>query len=277
MPWEPPAERWVEVRGVRLRVYDSADLREYRGGPTLVMLHGMPGQLTNWRFQIEGLQDEFRVVAPDMRGYGRSDKPERVTFEDYLLDLDGLLRELSIRDPVLVGHSFGAMVAQVYASDREVRGLVLIGTKLSHEPDALDLMVEKLPAFLWKPLFFREHALTRALYRRMFFGREGDEAFRLFMEDNSEYIESLPARVYRYEVALRGYDAREALRRVRCPTLLVVGSEDRVTPPSESEEAARLMPNARLVVVEGAGHLILYEKPEEVNRLIREFCRGLRG
>ncbi len=279
VPWSPPGHKFLNVGGVRLRVYDSADRLAYDGSTTLILLHGMPGQLTNWRYQIERLERRWRVVAPDMRGYGESEKPRTVSFQDYLLDLEDLMRQLSIEEgsAVLVGHSFGAMVAQAYASGRRLKGLVLIGSVLRHRPDAMDWIVEHLPSFLWRPILFRPNPLTVGFYRDLFFSPSSPpEAFQEFMRDNAEYITSLPAHVHRYSKMLRGYDASPWLGEVKCPTLVVVGRDDRVTPVDQSRRIAELIPNSELVVVDGAGHLILYEKPDLLNSLIENFVSALR-
>jgi len=278
VPWRPPRERFLSVRGVRLRVYDSAERRPYEDPTTLVLLHGMPGQLTNWRYQIERLERRWRVVAYDMRGYGESDKPRRVTFEDYLMDLEEVMRLLGIRegDAVLVGHSFGGMVAQAFARGRDLKGLVLIGSAVRHSSDAVEWIVQHLPAFLWRPLLFRPNRFTIGFYRKLFFSPEGPpEAFREFMEDNADYISGLPAHVHRYSAALRDYDAEPWLSEVRCPTLVIVGRDDRVTPVGQSEVIARRIPGSRLLIVDGAGHLVLYERPDLINSAIEEFLENL--
>ncbi len=266
------------MRGVRIRVYDSADHFSYADRTTLVMLHGMPGQLTNWRYQIEGLQGRWRVIAYDMRGYGKSDKPETVSLQDYLMDLGEIMGMLSVdeRDAVLLGHSFGGMVAQAYARGRDLRGLVLVGSALRHRQGVTDWIVEHLPPALWRPALFRPNPLTVRFYRRLFFSPSGPPgAFEEFMRDNAEYISGLPAHVHRYSRMLRGYDASPWLGEIGCPALVVVGRDDGVTPVEQSREIARLIPRAKLAVIEGAGHLVLYERPDLLNSLIEKFVAGL--
>ncbi len=239
----------------------------------------MPGQLTNWRYQIERLERRWRIVAYDMRGYGESDKPERVTFEDYLLDLGEVMGRLGIgpEDAVLVGHSFGGMVAQAFARGRDLKGLILVGSAVRHSGGAVEWIVRRLPAILWQPLLFRPNRFTIGFYRRLFFSpKSPPKAFEEFMEDNADYISGLPAHVHRYSEMLRGYNAEPWLGEVKCPTLVVVARDDRVTPVDQSRRIAELIPNSELVVVDGAGHLILYEKPDLLNSLIENFVGALR-
>jgi len=269
----------VEVNGVRLRVYDSARERGYPPGTVLVFLHGSPGQISNWKHVIRILKDGYRVVAYDQRGYGLSDKPEKVAMKDYIDDLRDILRELGVDEgsAVLVGHSFGGMVAQEYAASRRVRGLVLIGSTTRISVDIIDRVVWHLPPIFWRRILFTENPLTRRVYRSLFFSRATPESiFTEFIRDNKEYLEKSPPHMFRYLKYFKDYDASEILPKIECPTLIIVGKEDKVTPPSESRLIHSLIKNSRLVEVEDAGHLILYEKPRLIAELITSFIESLK-
>ncbi len=266
--------RFVEVRGIKLYVYDSADYRKYESPTTLVFIHGYPGQLSNWKYQVSFFEEKYRVIAYDQRGFGKSDKPKTVRFDDFTSDLDALLRELGVKDQdaVLIGHSFGGMVAQAYARDHEVKGLVLIAslTKFRYDPD--DYIIFYLPAAIWKPLFFTMNPLTRALYRKVYLSPQSPfSVLGEFYEDNKEYLMELPASTYRYKKYMLDYDATKWLDKVRSPAIVVVGKDDFIAPIKEAEKIHSLLPNSKLVVIEGAGHLILYEKPDELNKVILSF------
>ena len=81
--------------------------------------------------------------------------------------------------------------------------------------------------------------------------------------------------MFRYLKYFREYDATETLRKITCPTLIIVGKDDNVTPPSESKKIHELIRNSRLEVIEDAGHLILYEKPNILYKLIGSFIYSL--
>ncbi|HIE22692.1 MAG TPA: alpha/beta hydrolase [Candidatus Korarchaeota archaeon] len=265
----------MNVRGRFLKVCECGE----RGTkPVLVFLHGMPGQISNWKYQLSYFCGRYWCVAYDQRGYGESDKPLRVSLKDYLLDLDEILAHLGVssEDVVLIGHSFGAMVAQTYARDRKLKGLVLIGSLIKWEVSTLDKIIELLPPFFWKKILFTKNPLTVRVYRNMFFSpRTPKSVFEEFMRDNERYISQLPAHVHRYWKFFSDYDASPWLKDVEVKALIMVGADDKVTPPSWSKEIHRLMPNSKLVVIDGAGHLIMYEKPELVNREIEGFIRSL--
>jgi len=270
---QAPRHRFLQVRGVRLHVVEMGE-----GDPPIVLLHGSPGQYTNWRYVAECLSSRHRVVAYDQRGYGRSDKPVHVTLQDYIDDLDAVMSALGLEPQrtVLVGHSFGAVVALEYAARKPVYRLVLVSPVYRYRADFIDKLVSRLPPLFWRRLFFTDNPFTRSLYRRVFFSpRTPGYVYEEFIEDNAEYISSLPPHVFRYlSMMLNGYTAEEAARRVRSPTLIIVGGDDRVTPPSEAEKLQRIIPGARMALIPCAGHMILYEKPTALCTEIEWFIEG---
>ena len=269
---------FVELNGLKIQVYDSSKRYSYQTPLTIIFLHGSPGQISNWKYQISYFEEKYRVVAYDQRGYGRSDKPIEVTLNDYLDDLTSLMNKLniSVEDAVLIGHSFGGMVAQAYARDHPIKGLVLIGSLIKIKPDMIDKIIWHLPPVFWRRLLFTENPLTRKVYRDLFFSPStSDEIFQEFIKDNREYLESLPAHAFRYLKFFRDYDASNWLPEIKVPALVIVGEDDKVTPKDESVKIHELLPNSRLVILERAGHLILYERAEELNKLVDEFIKKL--
>ncbi len=268
-----PLHRFLQVRGVRLHVVEMGE-----GEPPIVLLHGSPGQYTNWKYVAECLASRHRVIVYDQRGYGRSDKPPHVTLEDYVEDLDAVMGALGLAPSrtVLAGHSFGAVVALEYAARKPVYKLVLVSPVYRYRADFMDKLVSKLPPLFWKRLFFTNNPLTRSFYRRLFFSpRTPGYVYEEFIDDNASYIASLPPHVFRYLASmLDGYSAEEAARRVRSPTLIIVGGDDKVTPPGDAEKLQRLIPGARLALIPCAGHMILYEKPTSVCTEIEWFIEG---
>ncbi len=270
---------YVEVNNVRIKIYDSAKKRKpLVDKPTIILLHGSPGQISNWKHLIPCLVEQYRVVAIDQRGYGDSTKPEKVSLEDYLEDLKQVVRKLGLRSDeiVLVGHSFGGLVAQEYASRHRVLGLVLIGSLTRLKPDLLDWIIWHTPPLFWRKLFFTENPLTRRIYRRIFFSEKTpDHVYEEFIRDNKEYLENLPPHVFRYLKYFKDYDASKNAPRIEAPTLIIVGSEDKVTPVEESKKLNELIRNSKLIVIEDAGHMILYEKPRELCNYIIGFINEL--
>ncbi len=270
---------YVEVNGIRLRVYDSArNNRSYNeDNPVIILLHGSPGQISNWKHIIPCLEKHYRVIAFDQRGYGESDKPLKVSLEDYLEDLGQLIQKLNLRQDniILVGHSFGGLVAQEYASRHRIRGLVLIGSLTRLRRSITNRIIWSTPPILWRKIFFTENTLTRRLYRKLFFSKHTrDQVYEEFIKDNKEYLENLPAHVFSYLKYFKDYDASVSVPNIRVPTLIIVGGEDKVTPVEEAQRLNEMIENSKLVVIENAGHMVLYEKPEELCEHILRFIEG---
>ncbi len=261
------------IRGVKLKVCECDGKSKF----TLVFLHGCPGQISNWKYQLKHFCNAYYCIAYDQRGYGESEKPRNVVFEDYVEDLASILNKKGVKKPVLIGHSFGAAVAQLYARDREVSGLILIGSLVRWKRGITDIMIDKLPPLFWRKLLFTMNPLTIRLYRKMFFSpNTPEEVYQEFVKDNADYISSLPPHVIRYEKYFSKYDASQWLDKIKAPTLIIVGEDDTVTPPEYSRKIHQKVENSRLEIIKNAGHLILYEKPKELNKLIEEFLTSLK-
>lgn len=124
------------------------------------------------------------------------------------------MRGIQVEDAIIIGHSFGAMVAQSYASKRNIRGLVLIGSLTRMKPDITDYITRYLPPFIWKNILYTENILTRRIYRDLMFSPETpEEVFKEFIEDSKEYLKTLPPHVYRYSKSLDNTIRLETLAR----------------------------------------------------------------
>ncbi len=261
-----------------LFVCSNLGIEDLRKSPYLMFLHGSPGQISNWKYQAKYFSRRYGVIVPDLRGYGKSGKPEEVSLQDYLNDIDELMKHYGLRpeETVLIGHSFGGMVAQAYASTKPLLGLVLIGSLVKLKPGLMSKFIWRAPPILWRRLLFTENFLTRRMYRSVFFSPcTPDEVYEEFIADNKEYLETAPAKTFTYLKHFTDYDASRFAHKINSPTLLIVGVDDVVTPPKESIRLNELIPKSRLEIVECAGHMILYEKPEVLNNLIERFIEEI--
>jgi pimeloyl-ACP methyl ester carboxylesterase len=246
---------------VRMRVLSDG------AGPALVFFHGAWG-VTGDPFLGE-LAKGFTVYAPEHPGTSPG-TPDDIYHLDGLWDLvlcyDELLSALKLDEAVLVGHSFGGMVACEVAatSPRRARRLVLIdpiGFWREQEPVVNWMTVNpaELPAYV-----FRDPSGEPA--RRMFgIGGSGDPADRVrlmwAMGATGKFIWPIPDK-----------GLKKRVHRVSAPTLLVWGKEDRLVPLVYADEFARRISGARVQTVEGAGHAPHLEQPERVARMVREFA-----
>ena len=244
-------------------------------GEALVLLHGFPLDSRMWHAQIERLSDHYRVIAPDLRGFGQSRRSDPFTLESLADDIHLFIEQLVAVPCVLGGLSMGGYVAQVYARKypRDLRGLILVDTKAEGDtPQAKqgrDQMIELVRSS-------GAAAVAEALVPKLL--AEGTRKSRPeVLRALRALIENCPPRTIEYALAaLRDRpDLSGDLSSIGVPTLVIVGDQDAITPPSFSEAMQRAIPNATLEVIRGAGHMAPMEQPEQVNRAIERFLTSL--
>ena len=260
----------ASVRGIEM-AYDVAGR-----GAAVVLLHGFPFDRSMWREQSQFLGETCRVIAPDLRGQGETPLGDvTLTMGEMAEDVAALLDELRVESVVLGALSMGGYVAFEFFRKfpERVRALVLADTR--PQADTEDGRRE------------REENAQRALKEGMapivesMLPKLLSDATR---ESRPDVVERVRAMMLGTEpegaaAALRAMavrrDQTELLPSINVPTLLVVGAEDSITPPADAESMSAKIEGSRLVVVEGAGHLSNVERPEEFNRALVEFLRGL--
>jgi len=253
---------------VRMRVLSKGD------GPSLVYLHG-PWGLT-WDPFLDHLAERFTVYAPEHPGT-TPDAPDDVYHLDGLWDLvlcyDELLDALGVERAGLVGHSFGGMVAceLAAAAPRRARRLVLI--------DPLGFWRDGDRITNWM-------TLDPGRLREMLFHDPGSEAARRMFGVVDDPEAAVAARVRRtwamgatgkfiWPIPDKGLKKR--IHRVKAPTLIVWGKEDRLVPPVYADEFSRRIAGARVQSVDAAGHAPQLEQPEKVARMVVDFVGAAGG
>jgi 3-oxoadipate enol-lactonase len=239
-------------------------------GLPLVFVHGFPLSRGAWQKQIEAFRSTWRVIAPDLRGFGLSDtQPGSTTMAQYASDVHALLRQLTTGPVVLIGHSMGGYVALAFARQFPdmLCGLVLVGTKAG--PDTTEGAAGRR-ATAGKVKAEGVQAVVESMAPRML--AAGNHDARMLEQVRGLMIRSTPAGVIG---ALLGMaerpDATATLAQVAVPTLVITGAEDTLVPPAESETLARAIRGAQLSLIPHAGHLVAFEQPDEFNRVLREW------
>jgi pimeloyl-ACP methyl ester carboxylesterase len=271
-----PYSQTIRAGEARLHYYDAG-----KDNVPIVLIHGLGDEADTWRHMIAPLAAHHRVFAPDLPGFGRSDKPRRaytVTF--FARTIEALLRGLGIRKATLVGSSLGAAVAQRLALARPhlVERLVLIG-------GALPIEASRPPAPLW---LFLTPGLGEAIYTSL---RRSQDAAYATLRPYYANLDALPEadraflreRVWErvwsagqrraflsalrwvsFERVARAAVFRNRLAHVAIPTDLIWGERDQITPRASGESMAQLLPNARFHLIAGSGHLPQQERPIEL-------------
>ena len=251
-------------------------------GPPVVFCHGVTLSSRVWAKQFETFPAAgFQALAFDSRGHGESRVGDTGQSLDNLADdLRTVLEELDLRDVVLVGHSMGGMSVQAFAIrhpdvvTERVACLVLLSTS-SHNlvsdakrlRGALERVVNVGPDV---GTFMRQRNLGLLLARLGF----GDDPNPSHVEATREMLAACDKATTREAVsALLHLDLTDGLPNVHVPTLVIVGTADALTPPRDARRIAELVPNARLVEYAGSGHMLMYERSDELDALIMDFAR----
>jgi len=245
-------------------------------GPCVVFLHGVGGNRTNWTDQLKALAPHFMAAAYDARGYGDSEDSATATMEDFADDALRVLDHVGTTKAHLVGLSMGGLVAQhVYARAPErVLSLTLADTSPGLPPDRSGAWVEEFLAARRGPLLAGK--TPAAIAPRVMEGLVGRAATE---ESRARLLASLSTlRTDGYLKALETVTRTPPvldLERVFVPVLVICGTDDRVTPPKVASRMAEAMAAARLVLIEGAGHLSNIERPDAFNDALLSFLRTI--
>ncbi len=249
----------------RVLAYDDTGTDD----PPVVLLHGFPFNRRIWDRQAEAISPRFRVIRPDLRGHGDSPPgPGPSRMEDLAGEVVRLLDHLGVGPAVIGGLSMGGYVALAFYRlfPARARALVLADTRAGADtPEGRNARHEMVA-------LVREegaHAVADKLLPKMLSPRASaalKDALRTLMASTS--VEGVAGALL--GMAERA-DSTDLLPRIECPTLIVVGAEDAITPPAESEAMAKRISRSRLVVIESAGHVSSLEQPEAFNRALEEF------
>ena len=250
-----------------------------------MLLHGYAGAIWNWERQIEALGRRFTLFIPDLIGQGLSDKPHVAYTPTFYAEwLRSFLDAVGVTRAALVGHSMGAGLALVLAlthPDRTGRLVLISGFPerlLDHiRGSHLRRLYEIRAGWLFGLGY---HLLGRRAFRRFLGG---------LVWDRSLITPTLIERAYRLRkdcgkarplwstlthVADWETDYASRLSAVTAPTLIVWGREDRFLPLSAGEGLHRTIPGSRLTILPDCGHLLMWERADDVNRLITDFLTG---
>jgi 3-oxoadipate enol-lactonase len=241
-------------------------------GPLVVFLHGIGGNRTNWEGQLAVFSNRFCAVSWDARGYGASgDPPQTLKFSDFADDLLRLLDHLKAERAHLVGLSMGGMIIQDFYGrhSERVATLSLVDTSSGFGGVPEDARRD----FLARRLDPLEKGLTPAdIAPNVVEVLVAKGAPAPVREQLRASMAALRTGSYKQALhAITTTDFRAVLSKIVVPTLIIVGEEDAVTPPSASEFLTKNIAGASLVKIPGAGHLTNLEKPEAFNAVLGPF------
>lgn len=256
------------------------------GPETLVLIHGLASNLGFWRYNIPALAEHYRVIALDLPGYGRSEKSGEYpyTLSFFAEAIESLIDELDLQDVTLVGHSMGGQIAMLAA--------------LTY-PDAIDRLVLADPAGIetfdpgegeWLRNAYTvagiratpETAIRQNLALNFY---RWDDRLEWMVEERARLAKTDEFDQFAYATqqsvgAMLDESTAPYLERIQQPTLIVYGEHDELIPNpylnpgfarNVFQEGAERMPDAHLVEIDDAGHMVMMERPEAFNDAVLEW------
>ena len=247
---------------------------EKGSGPPLLLVHGFPLDHTMWRYQVDALSASRRVIAPDLRGFGQSGVAGKkiVTMERFADDLAALLGSLDVHEPIdLCGLSMGGYIAwQFYHRHKScLARLILCDTRADGDAEEVvrGRMIMAARVLEEGPGFIPDTMLPKLFAAETFQQRPDvvEETKEMILGNSGAGIAAA-----QLGMAQRP-DMSHLLSEIDIPTLVLCGTHDVISPPSEMRVMAASIPGARFVEIPKAGHMAPMECPADVNEALLSF------
>jgi len=275
----PPGPRAEILGKVGAAVADAARAlvplysRDEGSGPAVVLLHGIGADHTVWNGVIPPLSHRFRVLAPDLRGHGRSPAPPSAgyTFDELGADLLALLDSKELPSAHLVGLSGGAQLALRLGLDSpaRVRSVCLVGGCVYTDGHTRAI------AERWAETYGREgaDALAIRLLKDLYY----PDWIETHMEVADRLREEVPRHDYRPAVRwareMASFDERGRIATLRPPALVIQGMNDEVVDAAHGRILRQSIPGSRIRILAQTGHMVPVERPQETAEAIETFVR----
>jgi pimeloyl-ACP methyl ester carboxylesterase len=238
------------------RIFYTYHRSQMESAPHLLLVHGAGGSHQHWGRAIRILP-EAHVYTLDLPGHGRSGGTGRRTVPDYAAFLIHFMDTLALKRSVIVGHSMGSATALTAALTypQRVAGLVLVGS---------GARLRVLPQILEGTL----SDLTQTVGLICSYAYSSQTPAELVQRGLEQMAEVPPQTIHDDFAACDTFDVMPRLGEIHCPTLVICGTEDKLTPPKYATFLTERIAGAELKLIEGAGHMVMVEQPELVAEAI---------
>lgn len=262
----------------RMKINDISLNYEIDGkGPVVIFINGLTMDVNGWYFQVQAFSQKYEVLRYDCRGQGQSDKPDTdYTQEMHAEDLNNLIDKLGIRKAHLIGISNGGMIAQHFTVKypEKVGALVLVDTC-----SYIDTLLEMIINAWIKSTEAGGSALRYDVALPFLFAED-------FVKKNLENILALreysittnpPKPIINLAKASIKHNINDRISEIKAPTLIIVGEEDILIPPTYSKILHKKIEGSKLIIMKNCGHVPPIEKPEEFNGAVLNFLKEYDG
>ncbi len=226
---------------------------QYGSGDDIVLLHGWGQNIEMMKPIGDRLEKNFRITILDLPGFGKSDEPlEEIGIYDYCTILEEFLKELKIKNPIIMGHSFGGRISIIYASRNDVKKLILFGSpciRKNKKPSLKERTLKsiiKLPGMKNIGEYAKKHIGSRDY-------KAASEIMRKVL------------------VNTVNEDLSECAKKIKAPTLLMWGEYDQEASVEEAKELEGIIPDAGLIVFPNSTHYAYLENLQQVIKILKNF------
>lgn len=251
----------IEINGVKINY-----IVEGESPKAIIFIHGLGEYLESWRHQIKFFSKDFKVVALDLRGHGKSGMPKkRIEIVDFAEDVKGLLDYLGIKKAHFCGLSMGALVIfEMYKKYPDYFLSIILVAARHQFPPAQTAALEGMSMEI-----IGAEVATFALAANAPESLKEEVAKMIAGTRKDAYLQSAEA------TSMLNYS--DLLPRIKVPTLIIVGDLDIVTPVSSAETLNKDIQGSILQIIRGVGHLPNREAPEKFNNILREFLNKIKS
>ena len=220
---------------------------------TIVYLHGWGQNIQMMKPIADPFSDDFNILIVDIPGYGLSEEPTYPwTCYDYVECFKEMFEQLNIDNPILIGHSFGGKISLLYASKYQVKKLVLFGSPFKQEVKKISLKVKMLKGLKKVPVLNKLEGFAK---RHM-----GSDDYRNASETMRKIL-----------VETVNLDISEEVKKIKCPTLIIWGTNDEAVPLARAYELEKLIADAGVVVYENGTHYAYLEQLQRTISILKNF------
>ena len=253
---------YINWRGNRI-FYLTASPNSGRATATVLCIHGAGGNCRHWAHQVAMCDDwGYRIIAVDLPGHGHSAGEPMDSINAYSCFVEELIHLFGLEEPILAGHSMGGAIAMELALRQPtmLSGLILIGT---------------LDQFAVAPWLLEslQSGVMPLSFIRLAYHKNVDEKL---LDQAIQEAEASSVSTYLTDfLACQSFRLSAAGEKPHIPCLVLFGADDRLTPVDKAKDLTRFFPGCQLAVVPEAGHMVMLEQKEKVNKIIRDFLQIL--
>lgn len=240
----------LNINGLNINYLDFGNKK----GDAIVLLHGWGQNIQMMQMLGEPFKDKFRIIAVDFPGFGNSEEPKEVMdVSDYTNVIENLLKKLNVKNPILIGHSFGGRVSVKFASRNDVKKVILLSPALrSHDKKGLKTKILK--------------------FLKTVPGIKNLESWAKNHIGSRDYKAASPM-MKQVLVKTVNEDLSEDAKKIKAPVILIYGDMDSEVPEEDTKEYEKLIPDCGLILYEGCTHYAYLERLNQTINIIGNFIR----